>query len=257
MRVSIITVCFNSIGTIQDTFQSVADQSYTDIEHLIIDGGSTDGTLELIEKYAASQPAGRVKWISEQDKGLYDAMNKGLSRCTGEVVGFLNSDDFFAYPDAVADLASLFQSSAMDCIYADLNYVDGLQANNIIRRWKSGNYKKNSFLWGWMPPHPTFYAKTALYKVHGNYRLDLKSASDYELMLRFLYKNKCKAAYLPKTLVHMRTGGISNASLKNRFMANRMDRQAWIVNDLRPYFFTLLLKPSRKISQFTLFSGGN
>jgi glycosyltransferase len=257
MRISIITVCYNSATTIADTFRSVASQHYTKLEHIIIDGGSTDGTLQLIEEYATSQAVGRVKWLSEKDQGLYDAMNKGLIGCSGEVVGFLNADDFLAYPDAIADLAAIFNSKKPDCVYADLNYVAFDDSLKIVRKWRSGPYRKQSFLWGWMPPHPTFYAKTELYKKYGDYRLDLKSAADYELMLRFLCKYQATAAYLPQTLVHMRTGGISNASLKNRLLANQMDRKAWEINGLRPNFFTLFLKPLRKISQFAIIKREN
>lgn len=254
MLVSVITVCFNSAATIKDTFQSVAAQSHRELEHLIIDGGSTDGTLELIKSYAAAQAQGRVRWISEADKGLYDAMNKGIEMSSGELVGFLNADDFFAYPEAISDLASCCASAQTDCIYADLKYVDGIDTDKIRRTWKSGAFSASRFLWGWMPPHPTFYAKKSAYKAWGKYRLDFKSAADYELMLRFLVKHRASAAYLPKTLVHMRAGGVSNASLKNRLLANQMDRKAWEINGLRPYFFTLLLKPLSKISQFSIFN---
>ncbi len=250
MRVSIITVCFNSAGTIADTFRSVAAQTHAGTEHIVVDGGSTDGTVTLIQEYAAAQPSGRVKWVSEADKGLYDAMNKGLALCTGEVAGFLNADDFYAYPGAISDLVATFQAEKTACVYTDLHYVDAQQTGKVTRKWKAGKYQKNAFLWGWMPPHPTFYVKTAVYKRLGGYRLDLKSAADYELMLRFLHKNKITAAYLPKTTVLMRAGGVSNASVQNRLIANQMDRKAWVVNGLKPYFFTLWVKPLRKIGQF-------
>lgn len=250
MRISIITVCFNSEKTIVDTFRSVAEQSHPDIEHVIVDGGSSDQTVSIIEKYASLQAVGRVRWLSEADQGLYDAMNKGLKLCTGEVVGFLNADDYYAYSDFIADLAALFEKDSVEAVYADLNYVAAQDTLQVIRRWKAGSYTPTSFLWGWMPPHPTFFAKTILYQRYGDYRLDLKSAADYELMLRFLYKNRVSATYLKKTGVLMRAGGVSNASLANRLVANQMDKKAWEINGLKPYFFSLWLKPLRKISQF-------
>lgn len=246
--ISIITVCYNSAATLPDTLQSVAAQSGVKLEHVLVDGGSSDGTVGLIEAYANEHE--HVQWISEKDKGLYDAMNKGLAMCTGDVIGLLNADDFYSRKDALQLVAEKFVNENPDGLYADLNYVDAQQTNKIIRRWKSGNYRPNSFLWGWMPPHPTFFVSKKIYEQLGGFRLDMGSAADYELMLRFIHKNQIRLSYLPQTIIHMRAGGVSNKQLKNRMKANEMDHKAWEVNGLKPYFFTRWLKPLRKIKQF-------
>lgn len=246
--ISIITVCYNSVATLPDTLQSVAAQSGVQLQHILVDGGSTDGTVALIEAYAREHK--QVVWVSEKDQGLYDAMNKGLARCSGDIIGLLNADDFYARNDALKLVAEKFAVENTDALYADLNYVDAHQTDRIVRRWKSGSYQPNSFLWGWMPPHPTFFVSKKIYEQLGGFRLDMGSAADYELMLRFIHKNQIKLSYLPQTIIHMRAGGVSNKQLKNRMKANEMDRKAWEVNGLKPYFFTRWLKPLRKIKQF-------
>ncbi len=246
LTITIITVTFNSEKTIDDTVRSVLAQDYPHIEYIIVDGQSTDKTLSVIEPYRHKIS----KIISEPDKGLYDAINKGIGLAQGDIVGIINSDDVLAYPQALSDIAAVFEQNACDAVYADLVYVKPNDLSQVVRRWKSGNYRHGKFLWGWMPPHPTFYAKKELFETFGYYSLQLKSAADYELMLRFIHKHKIKVAYLPKTIVKMRVGGMSNASLKNRIRANKEDRQAWKMNALTPYIFTLSLKPLRKIFQF-------
>lgn len=246
--ISIITVCYNSAATLPDTLRSVAAQAGVRLQHVLVDGGSTDGTVALIETYAHEHDY--VAWISEKDHGLYDAMNKGLAMCTGEVIGLLNADDFYCRPDVLQLVAKSFAQEHTEGLYADLNYVDAEQTDKIVRRWKSGSYRPNSFLWGWMPPHPTFFVRKSVYERLGAFRLDMGSAADYELMLRFIHKNQIRLSYLPQTIIHMRAGGVSNKQLKNRMKANEMDRKAWEVNGLKPYFFTRWLKPLRKIKQF-------
>ncbi|HCQ28921.1 MAG TPA: glycosyl transferase [Flavobacteriales bacterium] len=245
-KISIITVCYNSQDTLEDTIQSVLNQDYQNIEYIIVDGKSTDNTLKIIEKYQDKI----TKVISEPDKGLYDAINKGIKNASGEIVGIINSDDVLAYKSAVSDIAQTFEQQNCDAVYADLVYVKQNNLNSITRKWISGNYKHGKFLWGWMPPHPTFYAKKSLFEQYGYYSLQLKSAADYELMLRFIHKHKISLGYLPKTLVKMRVGGMSNASLKNRLAANQEDQMAWEMNNLTPYLFTPYLKPLRKVFQF-------
>lgn len=246
--ISIITVCYNSRATLPDTLSSVASQVGVQLQHVLVDGGSTDGTVALIETYA--QEHSEIVWISEKDQGLYDAMNKGLARCTGDIIGLLNADDFYCRNDALKLVAEKFAVENPDALYADLNYVDAHHTDRLVRRWKSGSYHHNSFLWGWMPPHPTFFVRKEIYEQLGGFRLDMGSAADYELMLRFIHKNQIKLGYLPQTIIHMRAGGVSNKQLKNRMKANEMDRKAWEVNGLKPYFFTRWLKPLRKIKQF-------
>lgn len=246
MKVSTITVTYNSAATVEDTIQSVCAQSYPDIEYLIVDGGSNDETLDIAQKYRDKIS----KIVSESDNGMYDAINKGIALATGEIVAILNSDDFYIDKDVISRVVDLFKSSNADAVYGNLFYVDAVDTNKIVRKWNSGNYRGNSFLYGWMPPHPAFFVKRDCYKEYGCFDLSLKSAADYELMLRFIHKHKIKLTYLNRTLVKMRVGGMSNSSFKNRINANKEDRKAWEINGLKPYPFTLYLKPLRKVFQY-------
>jgi glycosyltransferase len=243
--VSIITATFNAETTLSDCVESVSEQS-VDVEHIIIDGASTDGTLKIVEHYRDSL----AKVISEPDKGIYDAMNKGLKLATGDVIGILNADDFYASSDVLKKVANAFSDPDVDACYGDLVYVDSKDTNKVTRYWHSGNFNPRKFYWGWMPPHPTFFVRRSVYEKHGLFNLNLGSAADYESMLRLLLKHQLKAVYIPEVLVHMRTGGESNVSLSNRLKANRNDRRAWDVNDLEPYLWTILFKPLRKVGQW-------
>jgi glycosyltransferase involved in cell wall biosynthesis len=225
-------------------------QTYTNYEYIIVDGKSTDNTLEIIKSYEHPN----IRWISEPDKGIYDAMNKGLRMATGDITGILNSDDFYINNDVLSKVAKTFEEEKVDSVYSDLAYVDASDLNKIVRHWKSGKYKEGSFLEGWMPPHPTFFVRRSIYQKYDPFDVRLKSAADYELMLRFIHKFKISVAYIPETLVKMRTGGVSNASFKHRFRANREDRLAWEYNKLEPKLYTLILKPLRKVQQFLVFS---
>lgn len=245
VRVSIITVTYNSEATIKDTLESVKNQSYSNIEHILVDGNSKDRTVEIIKSYPHVS-----KCISERDMGLYDAMNKGLQLATGDVIGILNSDDFYAENDVIQKVAELFERENPDTIYGDLDYVDPVEVNKVIRKWRSGNFNRSKFWYGWMPPHPTFFVKREVYEQVGLFNISLRSAADYELMLRILFKYQYNSSYLPNVLVKMRAGGVSNSSLKRRINANKEDRLAWKMNNLHPYFFTLYLKPLRKVFQF-------
>ena len=246
MKISIITVTFNSAETIEKTIQSVINQSYKNVEYIIVDGKSTDKTLAIIETYKSHI----TKIVSEKDNGLYDALNKGIALATGDIIGILHSDDFYTDANVLQLYADTFSRNKSDAVYSDLYYVDRINTTKIMRKWKSGSYKANSFLYGWMPPHPTFFVKADCYKKFGNFNLQFKSAADYELMLRFIHKNKINITYLQYFTVKMRVGGKSNASVTNRVNANIEDRKAWEINNLKPYFFTLYFKPLRKIIQF-------
>lgn len=246
MKITLITATYNSADTLGDTLESVAAQGYPDLEYLIVDGASTDGTRAV----AAAYPELITDFRSEPDEGLYDAMNKGIRRATGEIVGILNSDDFYARPDVLAMVAEAFRQREVDAVYGDLQYVDRKNTERVVRHWRAGAFRRRNFLYGWMPPHPTFFVRRTCYERFGAFDLDFRSAADYELMLRLLYKHGCSAHYLPEVLVKMRTGGQSNASWRHRLHANREDRRAWRVNGLRPYFFTTWLKPLRKVGQF-------
>ncbi|MDB9964279.1 glycosyltransferase [Vicingaceae bacterium] len=244
--VSIITVCYNSAKTIEDTIQSVTSQSYSNIEYLILDGGSTDNTMDLVNSFK-----NEIAFInSEKDKGMYDAINKGIELCKGEVIGILNADDFYIDDKVIGEVVAKMQEEKADSLYSDLYYVSANDTNKVIRNWVSGKYNRQKFLFGWMPPHPTFFLMRAAYEKYGNFNLSLKSAADYELMLRFLYKNNISTCYLPRPLVRMRVGGVSNVSLINRIKANKEDRKAWRMNGLRPRPYTMLLKPLRKVLQY-------
>ena len=246
MKVSIITVVFNGAEHIRDCIESVLNQTYPDIEYIVVDGNSTDDTVAIIRSYGTKI----AMFISEPDKGLYDAMNKGIGLATGEIIGILNADDFYRHNQVIERMVATFERTGYDAVYGDLVYVHRTDLQRVKRYWRAGVYGKKSFLWGWMPGHPSFFAKRYLYEQYGLFRLDLRSAADYELLLRFIYKNKAKLAYMNEVTIVMRAGGISNSSLKNRLRANREDRLAWQLNGLKPYFFTLWLKPLRKLSQY-------
>ena len=245
LTISIITVTFNAENTLHECIESVLEQS-SDVEHIIIDGASTDSTLKTIEHYKDSL----TKVVSEPDNGIYDAMNKGLKFATGDVVGILNSDDFYASPDVLKKVANAFAVSDVDACYGDLVYVDQKDTNKIIRYWRAGDFNARKFYMGWMPPHPTFFVRRSVYEEHGLFNLKLGSAADYEIMLRFLLKKRLKAAYIPDVLVRMRIGGESNISFSNRLKAHLNDRKAWNVNGLRPYPWTIPSKPLQKIGQW-------
>lgn len=245
LKITIITVTYNSSATLADTLKSVARQSYKNIEHIVVDGRSTDNTVDIIQSFPHVS-----KWISEKDAGLYDAMNKGVRMATGDIIGILNSDDVYAHTDVLANVAKHFNNGDVDTLYGDLHYVNPDDLNKTVRVWRSGSFKRSNFNFGWMPPHPTFFVRKEVYEEVGLFNLSLKSAADYELMLRILYKHKFNAAYLPEVLVKMRAGGVSNGSFKKRLRANKEDRMAWKLNELHPYFFTLYLKPLRKVFQF-------
>jgi glycosyltransferase involved in cell wall biosynthesis len=246
MKVSIITVCYNSAATVEDTIVSVLNQTWSNVEYIVVDGASKDNTLEICNKYKEKIS----KIVSEPDKGIYDAMNKGIELATGDIIGILNSDDVYASTVVIEDVVKKILETGAKALYADLVYVDRNNLNKIKRYWHSGIFKSKKFKWGWMPPHPTVFMKKELYLKYGNFNLGLGSAADYELMLRFFYKHGIVPVYLPKIITKMRTGGESNMTVKNRVSANNADRKAWKINELNPNWLTLYLKPIRKIPQF-------
>jgi glycosyltransferase involved in cell wall biosynthesis len=251
MKLSIITVVLNNVLHIKDCIESVGNQTHKEIEYIIVDGGSTDGTLQVIKNNCDKVS----KLLSEADRGIYDAMNKGIQIASGDVIGVLNSDDFYPNPKIISKVSTIFQHNSINSCYGDLQYVDPVDTGRVIRSWRSGSYQQRRFYWGWMPPHPTFFAQKEVFEKFGAFNLDLGSAADYELMLRFLIKHKITTAYIPEVLVKMRMGGVSNASFKNRMRAHRMDQKAWEVNALRPFPWTLWLKPLRKLPQFFFHKG--
>ncbi len=244
--ISIITVAYNSEKTIRDTLSSVSRQTYPHIEHIVVDGGSKDNTLAIVREFPHIH-----KVISERDKGVYDGMNRGLRLATGDVIGFLNSDDMYADNYAIERIAQAFEQKNIDSLYSDLEFFEG-QPDNVVRVWNAGLIKRRRFLYGWMPPHPTFFVKKEVYQNFGTFDLAFKQSADYELMLRFLYRHGISAHYLQGISLKMRVGGLSNASFKNRWEANREDEFAWHKNALKPYFFTVFLKPLVKLEQFQM-----
>jgi glycosyltransferase involved in cell wall biosynthesis len=244
--ISIITACLNNASTIESTLQSVILQNYPNLEYIIIDGGSTDGTLDILSKYKDKI----ATLVSEKDGGIYYALNKGLSKATGDIVGFLHADDFYPNNTILSKIVNAFEKQNTECIYGDLQYVDRQNPDKIIRNWKSEAYYDGIFLKGFMPPHPTFFMKRECYEKYGNFNTSLSLAADYELMLRMLHKHKLKAFYIPEVLVKMRVGGASNKTISNRLKANAEDRKAWKINNIQPSVFTLIRKPLGKINQY-------
>ena len=242
--ISIITVCFNAEQTIERCILSVINQSFSNIEYIIIDGGSTDNTLNIIDKYRH-----KIKIVvSEADNGIYDAMNKGIKIAKGEIVGMLNADDFFADENILLNVAKAFKLNNPDLLYGDLDYVDN--SNKVIRSWKSGKYSNGIFNWGWMPPHPTFYCKRIYFEKLGYYSLNYGTAADYELMVRFLHHNKLSVFYLKLIMVKMEIGGASNNSIYNRIKVIKNDYKAMVKNGIMFPLVSIFLKPLRKIVQY-------
>ena len=208
MKISIITVCFNSANTITETLASIASQDYPEIEHIVIDGGSTDDTLTIIAQYPSVSLL-----ISEPDAGIYDAMNKGISLASGDIIGILNSDDIYASSQVISEVATVFSDTTIDACYADLVYVDYHDTNKIIRYWQSRPFQAGLFKKGWMPAHPTFFVRNIIYQQYGGFDLKFPRQADFELTMRFLELKKIKSRYIANIWVKMRIGGVSNNSI--------------------------------------------
>lgn len=246
MKVSIVTVCLNSAETIENTINSVLSQDYREIEYIIVDGGSKDNTLDVINKYKNNID----QVVSEPDNGIYDAMNKGLRLATGEIVGFLNSGDFYVSETVIGQIVKSIQANNTDCCYGDLEYVAEKNLGETVRRWESPPYQEGLFEKGWHPPHPTFFAKKTVFDKYGGFDLNYDIGADYELMLRFLKKYGVKSCYIPNVLVRMRTGGKSNKNLLQIIKANIECYRAWKRNDLKISPFIILKKPASKLIQY-------
>ena len=242
MKFSIITISFNSENTISMTFQSVKNQSFNNYEYLLIDGGSIDETLTIANKQDHIS-----KIVSEPDKGIYDAINKGIKNSTGEIIGFLNSDDSFYEENSLKYIADAFDKDT-ECVFGDLIYTD--KDENIKRVWKGSAFKKGAFKKGWMPAHPTFYCRRSVYEKLGQYDDSFKIAGDFELMLRFLEKHNIRSKYIPKTLVNMKVGGASNNGLKSKLDIVKEEFRAFNQNEIDLNKLSYIFHKAKKIKEF-------
>ena len=243
MKISIITTTYNSSAFIADCLKSVNNQTYNNIEHIIIDGASKDNTLEIIKNV----PSRIVKIVSEPDKGIYDAMNKGIKLATGDVIGILNSDDFFTSDNVIQSVVDTFHNNNIDALYGDVHFVDPDDLNKCVRYYSSAVFKPTLFRFGFMPAHPSFYMKRECYEKFGLFALDYKIASDYDLLIRYLYKEKIKYKYLKKDFVTMRTGGISTENFYSRVTLNKEIVKACRKYGIYTNMFMLSLKYLYKI----------
>lgn len=246
MKVSIITVTYNSAKYVGDCIHSVIRQDYKNIEYIVIDGNSTDGTIEIINKHSSYI----TKWICEEDNGMYDALNKGMRLATGDIVGILNSDDVLASPDVISEIVNCFMQNNVDSLYGDLVYVDPYDLQKVLRFWKGLPYHRRRFKYGWMPAHPTFYIRRELIEKYGGYEPHYFTAADFEFMARYLYRFKISSYYLEKLIVKMRVGGASNESISRRLRANRRDYLAMKKNKIPYPLIVSILKPLIKMPQF-------
>ncbi len=247
MRVSIITAVYNNEKTIEDCMSSVLSQTYPDIEYIIVDGGSNQETLTKLE--AAAKQHDNITLSSEPDHGIYDALNKGVAKATGEIIGFVHSDDFLADTQIIASIVEVFKKQGVDGVYGDLHYVALENTDKIIRNWISQPFNLELLKKGWMPAHPTLYVKKQVYDTYGAFNLSFKIAADYDFILRIFKQADLKFFYLPKTIVKMRVGGASNKSIKNIILKSKEDYRAISSNNIGNWW-TIFLKNVSKIKQF-------
>lgn len=245
MKISIITVCYNSAETIRDTIASVASQQYSNREHIIVDGASRDSTMDIV-KNAPSV----TRFVSEPDRGIYDAMNKGLKLISGDVIGFLNADDFYADNTVLNQVAEVFKDATVQACYADLVYVDQKDTSRLIRYWKSRSFKPDLFKRGWMPAHPTFFVRRSAYEALGGFDLRFPRQADFELTMRFLEIHRVKSVYVPRVWVRMRTGGASNNSIRGVIKGNIEAYRACKLHDLRVGPLFIARKILSRLPQF-------
>ena len=251
MKISIITATYNSEATLKSCMISVLHQSYQNIEYVIIDGNSTDETLDLVKQHQLQFPKIEFKILSEIDNGIYDALNKGVQLATGDVIGFVHSDDVLASDSIVSKIAEVLKNSNVDGVYGDLEYVNKENTNNIIRYWKSKNFHPKLLKQGWMPAHPTLFLKREVYLKHGNFDLSYNIAADYDFMLRVLKDQSLKFSYIPEVITKMRVGGASNRSLKNIIQKTKEDYRAIRSNNIGGWYL-IFLKNISKVRQFII-----
>jgi glycosyltransferase involved in cell wall biosynthesis len=245
MKISVITVTYNSAATLKDTLATVLNQDYPDVEHILVDGASKDDTVKIIKSYP------HVKnWVSEKDSGLYDAINKGIQMATGDVIGILNSDDFFPDNHVLSDIAKAFEVDRVDAVFGDIAFVKPGNLGKIIRLYSSGSFAPSKFAYGYMPAHPSFYVRKDCYLKYGLYKLDYKIAADYELLMRFLFTEKLSYKYIKRVMVYMRTGGVSNQSVMSRYTLNKEIIKACKENGVNTNMGLLSLKYFNKVFEY-------
>ena len=251
MKVSLITVCYNAAPVLAETLHSVLAQTHPDIEVIVIDGASTDGTAAILKEYTLPERSRRVTYsISEPDKGIYDAMNKGLRAATGDIIGFVNAGDLLMTPDVITRIIHVFERDPVDAVYGDIIMVDVNDITNVKRTWRSGGYDRERFRQGWMPPHIATFIKRSVYDAHGHFNTDLRIAADYEILFRFLYKHRIPTTHLPDILVRFRLGGMSNGSVKHVLKANTEVRRSWGLNGFQAPPLLVTRKLWSKVMQF-------
>ena len=251
MKVALITVCRNVAPVIRETLDSILAQTYPDIELVVIDGASTDGTVEILEAYrSAIGKRGINVLVSEPDHGIYDAMNKGLALATGDIIGFVNAGDLLMTPHVIAQVVAAFQRSHVDAVYGDIIMVDEKDIFKVHRTWLSGTYHRSNFRKGWMPPHVGTFIRKSVYDRFGLFNTDLRIGADYEILLRFLYKHEIPTVHLREVLVRFRLGGMSNGNIKHILKANREVRASWGLNGLKAPPLLVTRKLWSKVMQF-------
>ena len=246
MRVSIITVAFNAVRTIDATLTSVAKQTHPDVEHIVVDGGSTDGTLQVLYRHQAHL----AQLVSEPDQGIYDAMNKGLRMATGDVVGFLNADDVYADDGVLTRVAATMERENLEALYGDAQFVSPDNPDKPVRRYRSDRFRPERISWGWMPAHPALFLRRSIYARVGTFRTDYRIAGDFELVARVFQTGSLRHRYLPEVLVTMRTGGVSTGGWRNTLLLNQEVLRACRQNGIRTNWLKILSKYPAKLLEF-------
>ena len=251
MKISIITATYNSEKTLRNTLENILGQTYQDYESIIVDGASKDGTMDLVRELEP-RFQGRMKWISEPDKGIYDAMNKGIRMASGDVVGLLNSDDFYTSNDVLETIAKTFEGSDIDACYGDIHYVNDNDLEKCVRYYSSAKFTPKRMMYGYIPAHPSFYCRKEVYQKYGLFDTSFKIAADFEQLLRLIYVEKIKTEYIPKDFVTMRTGGASNASISSRIAIMKEHLRGFKKNGIRNNCFRLSLRYFSKLLEYKL-----
>ena len=252
MKISIVTATFNSGATLRDTIKSVLGQTYRDFEHLIIDGGSKDDTLDIVRE-CEPQYGGRLRWISERDRGIYDAMNKGIAMATGDVVGILNSDDFYTSDTVLQAVADAMREQSVDAVYGDIHYVNEHDLSHCTRYYSSAGFRRWKMRLGWMPAHPSFYCRKKIYERYGTFDISFKIGADFENLLRLIYVNRINTRYLPMDFVTMRSGGASTSGLKSHRQILSDHLRAYRKNGIRSNVLLESLRYAAKVGEIATF----